>query len=141
MVLFMGDIALSSSLFPPLVYLLPVMWFFSFFHTNNLNNMADEEFYAIEDDYLFHMSPDELVKLAARHRKPLACVLILMGLSVLWNHMWGTFWYLSEKLHIPNFLFHFLRYWVQSIPRLAAAFLIIWIGVKLIRQKKDSLEE
>ena len=30
---------------------------------------------------------------------------------------------------------------MRAIPRLAAAYLIIWIGVKLIRQKKDSLEE
>ena len=140
MVLFLGDIALSSSLFPPLVYLLPVMWFFSFFHTHNLNNMADEEFYALEDRYLFDMSPDQFIRLTSRHRKPLACVLILMGLSVLWNHLWSAFWYVSEWLHIPAFMFSFLRYWVQSIPRLAASLLIIWIGVKLIRQKKDSLD-
>ena len=49
-----------GNLFPPLFYLLPVLWFFSFFHTHNLNCMSDEEFYALEDDYLFHMSPEDI---------------------------------------------------------------------------------
>ena len=75
MILFFGDVALASSLFPPLLYLLPVMWFFSFFHTHNLNNMADEEFYALEDGYLFDMSPGQLLRAADRHRKPLALIL------------------------------------------------------------------
>ena len=47
MTLFLGGVALGASLFPPLFYLTPVVWFFSFFHTNNLNTMADEEFYAL----------------------------------------------------------------------------------------------
>ncbi len=141
MILFFGDVALASSLFPPLLYLLPVMWFFSFFHTHNLNNMADEEFYALEDGYLFDMSPGQLLRAADRHRKPLALILIFMGLSVLWNHVWRFFWHLSDYFPLPAFLLIFLRSWIQSIPRLAAALLIIWIGVRLIRQKKDSLED
>ena len=40
MTLFLGGVALGASLFPPLFYLTPVVWFFSFFHTNNLNTMA-----------------------------------------------------------------------------------------------------
>lgn len=141
MFLFLGTIAMAASLFPPLFYLTPVMWFFSFFHANNLNAIADDEFYAQEDDYLFHMSPDKLRRLTVSYRKPLACVMILMGLSVLWNHLWAGFHYIAQWLPIPHILQSFLQYWVRSIPRLASAFLIIWIGVKLIRQKKDSLDE
>ena len=75
MVLFWGGIMMFGNLFPPLFYLLPVLWFFSFFHTHNLNNMADEEFYALEDGYLFDMSPGQLLRAADRHRKPLALIL------------------------------------------------------------------
>ena len=141
MTLFLGGVALGASLFPPLFYLTPVVWFFSFFHTNNLNTMANEEFYALEDDYLFHMEPARLRRLVVIYRKPLACVMILMGLSVLWRHLWVAFNHVSKWFPIPHVLVSFLEYWVLSIPRLAAAFLIIWMGVKLIRQKKDSLDE
>ena len=39
---------------PALLFVQPVIWFYSFFHVHNLNSMPDEEFYAVEDDYLFH---------------------------------------------------------------------------------------
>lgn len=35
--------------------LAPVVWFYSFFHANNINALPDDEFYALEDDYLVHM--------------------------------------------------------------------------------------
>ena len=31
-----------------LTYLAPIVWFYSFFHANNLNSLNDEEFYSIE---------------------------------------------------------------------------------------------
>jgi len=37
-------------------------------------------------------------------------------------------------------LLSFLHYWVQAIPQLVAAFLVILIGIKLIQDKKDTLE-
>lgn len=39
-----------------LTFLSPIVWFYSFFHTNNLNSLSDEEFYSLEDDYLIHFS-------------------------------------------------------------------------------------
>ncbi|MDD3140341.1 MAG: hypothetical protein PHX08_15405, partial [Lachnospiraceae bacterium] len=36
-----------------LMYISPVIWFYSFFHANNLHSLPDEEFYAIEDTFLF----------------------------------------------------------------------------------------
>lgn len=141
MVLFFGGIALSGSLFPPLVYLLPVLWFFSFFHTQNLNCMSDEEFYALEDDYLFQMQPEDIRSWALRNRKPVAFVLIFVGVSIIWNHVWSAFWRLSDWLGLSSVLFSTLHYWIRSIPQLAAAFLIIWIGWRLIQDKKETLEE
>ena len=41
MSLFWGTIALFGTLLPPIFYLLPVLWFYSFFHTHNLNSMSD----------------------------------------------------------------------------------------------------
>ena len=140
MLLFWGDIALFGTLLPPMFYLLPVLWFYSFFHTNNLNSMPDEEFYALEDDYLFHMQPQEFQNFIHQYRKPLAFMLILMGISIIWNHLWGGFWRFSDLLGISSVLFSILHYWVQAIPQMAAAFLVILIGWKLIQDKKDTLE-
>ena len=68
----------SGILFPPLMFLSPVLWFYSFFHVNHLITLPDEEFYMIEDDYCFHL--DVLVKnrslLFTRYRKATSCTLI-----------------------------------------------------------------
>ena len=57
MALFLLLLAFSGFLnFYVLSLLSPVVWFYSFFHTNNLNSLPDEEFYALEDDYLIHVS-------------------------------------------------------------------------------------
>lgn len=141
MVLFLGGIALFGNLFPPLVYLLPVLWFFSFFHTHNLNCMSDEEFYALEDDYLFHMQPQDIRCWALRNRKPVAFILIFAGVSIIWNHVWTAFRRLSDWLGLSSVLFSTLHYWMRSIPQLAAAFLVIWIGWKLIQDKRETLSE
>ncbi len=141
MVLFWGGIMMFGSLFPALFYLLPVLWFFSFFHTHNLNSMTDEEFYALEDDYLFHMQPADIRCWTLKNRKLTAFVLIFIGFSILWKHMWSAIWKFSQWLEISSFLFSILHYWVRAIPQLAPAFLIIWIGWKLIRDKKETLGE
>lgn len=141
MALFFVGIALFGSLFPPLIYLLPVLWFYSFFHTHNLNSMSDEEFYALEDDYLFQMQPEDIRRWALKNRKPVAFVLIFVGVSIIWNHVWSAFWKFSDWIGFSSVLFSTLHYWIRSIPQLAAAFLIIWIGWKLIQDKKESLDE
>lgn len=141
MVLFWGGIALLGSLFPPLLYMLPVLWFFSFFHTHNLNSMSDEEFYALEDDYLFHMQPRDMQDWVLKNRKPVALVLIYIGISIIWNHLWSAFWKFSHWLGLSSILFSTLHYWFSAIPQLAAALLVIWIGWKLIQDKKETLED
>ena len=55
MTLFFLLMFFSSMLFPPLMFLAPVLWFYSFFHVNHLITLPDDEFYMIEDDYFFHV--------------------------------------------------------------------------------------
>ena len=141
MLLFLGGAAFFGSLFPPMFYLLPTLWFYSFFHTHNLNNMPDDEFYALEDDYLFHTDPVKLKKMTETYKKPLALILILMGISVIWRHLGNGFYRLSELLGISSVLFSVIRYWSHAIPQLAAAFFFIWMGWKLFQGKKNSLAE
>ena len=57
MSMFFG-IIVAASIFElgPLAVLAVIAWFYSFFHVHNLAGLSDEEFYAVEDDYLFHLS-------------------------------------------------------------------------------------
>ena len=34
-----------------LVFLIPIIWFYSFFNVHNLKSLSEEEFYSIEDSY------------------------------------------------------------------------------------------
>ena len=75
------NIGVSSVQFPDL----PIpdsVWFYSFFHTNNLNSLSDEEFYSLEDDYLIHFSDissnQDTVK---KHYKLIAGCLIFFGIE------------------------------------------------------------
>lgn len=139
MVLFWGIMAFSEFLFPPSFYLLPILWFYSFFHTNNLNHMPEDEFYALEDDYLFHIQPNELADLAKRYRKPLAFVLILIGISIIWSNLQGVFIPIAHWFIWSEALWSMFSYWNDAVPRFAAAALIIWIGWRLIHDKKETL--
>ena len=141
MLLFWGTVVFFGSLFPPVVYFLPIPWFFSFFHTHNLNNLPDDEFYALEDDYLFHLQPGDLKFLVTHYQKPLAAIMILMGLCVIWRYLYGGFQKLLALLGISSVWFSLIHYWIMAIPQLAAAVFFIWLGCRLFRQKKVSLRE
>ncbi len=85
--LFLGLIVVGS-FFAQGIFLVidVVVWFYGFFHAHNLRAMDDEDFYALEDTYLF--SPEEEGKMfwnnmvVARYRKIVAAVLILDRKSV-----------------------------------------------------------
>ena len=53
MVLFWGCIACASLLgFDALIYLLPIIWFYSFFNVHNLKSLSEEEFHSLEDHFI-----------------------------------------------------------------------------------------
>ena len=68
-----------------LVFLIPIIWFYSFFNVHNLKSLSEEEFYSIEDSYVLHM--DELAgdisSLLKHHGKITAILLIFLGASIL----------------------------------------------------------
>ena len=41
--------------------ILPVLWFYSFFNVHNLKSLPDEEFYALEDHYIFNIDLQEIM--------------------------------------------------------------------------------
>ena len=138
MSLFMGLIFLGMYLNNPIfMYALPVIWFYSFFHVHNLASLSDEEFYAQEDSVLFDWNIfGELEQ--KKGRKILAWVLILLGVSVLWNFMTGIVY---DFLDLFNISHYFWSEIVRTVPQVVFAVLMIYAGVQLIRGKKKELEQ
>lgn len=121
----------------PLLFVLPVLWFYSFFHVHNLRSMPDEEFYAVEDDYLFHLNQvlPENLNLNKKARNILAVVLIVIGLGVLGNNLLD---FLAWVL--PSHLFDWYWELAHALPRLVVAALCVLGGIWLIRGKKRELD-
>ncbi|MCH5249575.1 MAG: hypothetical protein J1E98_06570 [Lachnospiraceae bacterium] len=128
-----------------LSFLPMVLWVYSFFHANNLGALSDEEFYRVEDTYLFgldHKEMESLKKsLSGRYRKAAAVILILLGISMLWD---VTTDYIYDMVG-PDFYYAYVARYVNAIssdlPQLIISIVIIWCGVKLIRGKKIELDK
>ncbi len=118
----------------PVLFILPILWCYSFFNVHNIRGMSDEEFYALEDDYLFHL--ERLLPLEKWSRKQntiLALILIIIGASMLWNYLMD---YLNWLL--PNDI-----YWhiMSDVPQVCIGLLLIFGGLYLIRGKKRELDK
>lgn len=139
--LFFGLIVLGS-FFAQGIFLVVdvVVWFYAFFHAHNLRAMDDEDFYTLEDEYLF--SAWESGKdfwnrtVVSRYRKIVAGILILMGVSILWNNvLYMLNWLLPDVL---DELMYLISY---RVPQIILGIGIIAVGVLLIRGKKQELLE
>lgn len=135
MAVFWGVILVATYLgVGPILFVLPVLWCYSFFHVHNLRGMSDEEFYAVEDDYLFHL--DQIFpksKWGRKQNSVLGGILLLIGVVVLWNNFEEYMYYL-----LPDWI-----YWniIRIVPQLVIAVILIAAGVVLIRGKKEELDK
>lgn len=131
MFLFWGIIALASGLnFGWVLMLLPILWFYSFFNVHNLKDLEPEEFYAVEDSYVFHL--DQFLEedhLLEKYRPYFGLALILIGISALWNIVVDLlvdilpYWF--------GRLIYSITYW---IPQALIAVLIIFLGYSVLKK-------
>lgn len=141
MVIFFGLMTMSSYLeMGPLMFLLPVIWFYSFFHVHNLAALSDEEFYAVEDKFLFDFDEESVKKQFGKEksRKILAVILIVWGSFALWNMFIG---YIYNMIGIFGNGFLWIYEIMSDIPRAVFAIAIILVGVYLIKGKKKELDQ
>lgn len=138
MVLFWGIMGVAILInLGVLMFILPVIWSYSFFDTLNKNSMDPEEFYQLEDRYLFDMEFAEMFPLLKKKKSiVLAAVFIVIGLAMLASNFmsllsailpWGLYWRLETLF--------------QYLPRICIALVIIWIGVRMIRNKQIEIEQ
>lgn len=142
MTLFLGTIALASYLsLGPIILVMPVIWFYSFFHVHNMASLSDEEFYSLQDEYLFvGKSNNDIRDLVSgeKGRKIIAVLCIIIGVCALWNiicdKVMDIFRFFGISSNIIYSFFH-------SVPQIVFALLIIWFGIYLIKGKKQKLEQ
>ncbi len=121
-----------------------VVWVYGFFHANNLGALSDEEFYRIQDDYLFGF--DGRVFAATRdsvmrkYRKALAMILILLGITMLWQSFCRVLRHIVGSDFYYKYISRFTGIISSDIPRVIVALVIVWFGIKLIRGKKEELD-
>jgi hypothetical protein len=139
MSMFFAIIAVAAFLdLGPLIFVAVVVWFYGFFHVHNLAGMPDEEFYAVEDDYLFKFIAVEKPgkELIHTYRNVIAAVLIILGVMMTWN---GFFSMLGR--YIPEGLFWMIQDCVERLPQLVVGIAIIVLGIYMIRGKKQQLDD
>lgn len=117
----------------PLLFVLPILWFYSFFDCMNKSYADDEEFSMLEDRYLF--SIDELMKIDknvfAKRRLFAGVLLLLLGVYLVWNNVIS---YLD--LILPRHIYVALRNITNAAPQLILGIAIVILGIKLILGKK-----
>ena len=139
MLMFWGVFAVGSCTgMDWLIFLIPIIWFYSFFNVHNLKSLSEEEFYSIEDSYVLHM--DELTgdisSLLKHHRNLTAILLIFLGASILWNNLMDFLYMI-----LPGYLADIIGRFTYHLPQLVIAVAIIFAGIYILTRKKDALDE
>ncbi|MFR5601190.1 MAG: hypothetical protein ACLTKI_01965 [Lachnospiraceae bacterium] len=141
--MFWGLIAAASFLnFSTLLYILPIIWFYSFFNANNLSSLSDDEFYMMEDRYLLfgELSKNDHL-LLRKYRKAIACILIFFGASVLWNIFSRFLLNVVEFLLPGERLYQAIYTLTHTLPQIIVALGIIYLGYRLIHDQKNRLTD
>lgn len=140
MLYFWGTLFLATYLnIGALAFLLPVMFCYSFFDTINKNSLSDEDFYALEDNYLLNLDLDELKGiLHGKFRPFIALILIIMGVQMLLSNCYHLILVVLPQ-DLSSLLFNILRPILNRLPQILIAIAIIAVGIHLIRGKKTAL--
>ena len=126
----------------PVLYVLPVLWCYSFFDALNKRSMPDELFQTLEDHYLFIENYDrnQLNKLLSKHSNSIAALLIIVGFSILGENFLSYIADIVDTSFGDRF-YSFVNSLRWDLPRLIFSGIIIYIGVRLIVGKKKELYE
>lgn len=122
-----------------------IIWAYSFFQANNLGGLPDEEFYRVEDKYMFGLDAIEMdsIKnsLMGKYRKGFAIVLILLGLNLLWNVVCDILFDMFDIFHLSEEFYHLTYNIGDGVTRIIIAIVVIWFGFRLIKGKRVELDE
>lgn len=137
MVYFWASIAIATELsLSAFVFVSIIVWFFAFFDTMNLNGAPPEAFLQERDQYL--LPTDDNLKFVNKYKIPryIGIALIVFGIFILWQSVALSYIY----RYFPNEVYYFLSDLTQYALRVLLAVVVIVVGFKLVRGKKEQLE-
>ena len=113
-----------------------LIWFYGFFHAGNLASCSNEELQNIPDEFIWDtFSNGRTLDVASPvFRKWGAGILIFCGVVLLWENVSSL-----VRALAPDWVWSWLAPFVSRVPQVSVALLLIYIGVKLIRGKKEEL--
>lgn len=136
MALFLGICALCSFFrFDAGLFILPIVWCYSFFHVHNLKSLTDEEFGQVEDDYFIHLPEHTELYLSRKKQLILAWGCIIIGIYALMHIILDM---LSRIF--PSWIYDIVYDCTYLMPQIILSVLLILLGVHLIRGKKAQLD-
>ena len=136
--LFFGAAALTAWLRweELLVFICPIVWCYSFFHTHNLRRMNEAEFASVEDKFFFedYVNCERDWQFTAKHRRFFGIVLLLIGISVLWRAALNLAGY---YFNLPGIFWELSR----CLPQIVMAVAVLYGAMRLMREPKEETEE
>lgn len=137
---FLFVILLSSFLsIGPLLFILPLIWFYSFFDCMNKRYSTDEEFLRLEDNYMFSL--DEIVKIDKsifkKHGLFTGILLVLLGGYLIFNNVLHS---LGRYMDISTQVYNTIYAITTVAPQIIIGVVIVVVGVKLILGKKKECD-
>lgn len=133
MTLFFGTIALAAFFNIPLVtFIIPIVWFYSFFDYMNKSRLPLLDFDEIEDKFLFIDGKMPQIK-SVKFQKYVGWAAVLAGLWMIWDRIiYGFIDEFFQQLHINGIN-------AYDLKQLLVAIIIVAVGVKLILGRKKQL--
>lgn len=136
MALFLGICALCAFFrFDAGLFILPIVWCYSFFHVHNLKGLTEEEFRQVEDDYLVHLPEDTELYLSRKKQLILAWACIIIGVYALMRIILDILVWI-----IPSWIYDIIDNCSWLLPQIILSLLLILLGIHLIRGKKAQLD-
>lgn len=117
----------------PLLFVLPLIWFYSFFDCMNKRYSTDEEFLRLQDNYLFSLDELEKIDIGVfkKHGLLSGIVLVFLGGYLIWINIINSLsGYISGELYIA------IHNITRLAPQIIIGVVIIVVGAKLIIGKK-----
>ncbi len=134
----------TISIMIPIIFRLEVLlcipvliWFFAFFHARNVATCDNETFLSLEDKWIWEnfISMEKVPSLNRVYQKWVAIILIIVGFGSLLNNCINMIYNL-----IPDNLWNILYPIVNQIPKIFISIVLIVIGMKMIRGKKEQID-
>lgn len=113
-----------------------LVWAYSFFHARNVAASEEDVFLTLQDNYIWTDFIDGKNMQVSNpvFRKWGAWILVVLGVVMLWQNVSKFIYRL-----IPEQMWNLMAPVIEQIPEFVIAFMLIIIGIRMIKGKKEEL--